>query len=587
MARYSPHADPEVKRLRIAGGFWLAVAGIFLVRLFIIQVLEHSEYVRQAGVSHNISQTIKAKRGQIYTRDARDGQQAVYPVALNRDQMVLISDNRKIVDGDRVAGIVATAASLSSEDTDILKQKLSQKSRAYQILLKDVKPEIADALTAELSKQDIDGIYFDRVPARYYPENELLGQVTGFMGKNSAGEAIGQYGIEGYFNVRLGGTNGYIKTERDPFGAWIPVADRDFTESHDGDDVILTIDRTIQLQLCNALQKGILEYFARSATGIIEDPKTGRILAMCNVPNFDPNNYRDVVSASVYNNNAIFTAFEPGSVFKLVTMTAAMNTGAVSPDTTYVDAGFVKRDKFTIRNAGNKAWGKQTMASVIRESINTGTVFAADAMGQDAFRKYVNEFGLGQKTGIELKTEETGNIKSLSRPGSVYLATASFGQGLTTTPIQLLQVYATIANGGVMMKPTIVYAWNKDNGTTDYNDPTTIRQVITKQTAAKATEMMRTVVEESHGHAAKVAGYTIVGKTGTAQIAGPGGKYTEEMNHTFIGYGPANNPRFVMLIKYEAPKAVYAESTAVPTFGEVAKFLVEYLGIQPDKPGFN
>lgn len=584
MARYIVQTDSEAGRLRKAGIVWLIIGALFVVRLFYIQVVQRDKYTKQANGARTLNQTIKAKRGEIFGRDARDGQQSLYPFSLNRDQMLLISDNRKIEDPDRVAAIVATSTALSAEEAAVLRQKLSDKKRAYQLLIKDVKPEVADSLVETLEDESIAGLYFDREPARLYPERELLSHITGFVGRTEKGEPIGRYGVEAFFNERLSGTNGYVKTEKDPFGGWIPVADRDFEQAHNGDDLIVTIDRTIQLKLCQTLAEGITKYSARSASGIIMDPKNGQILGMCNVPNFDPNTYQKIENPSVYNNSSIFTAYEPGSIFKLVTMSSALDAGVVSPMTTFVDVGNVKRDGFTIRNAANKVWGLQTMTDVIKESINTGTVFAADKLGKDKFKGYVEKFGFGVKTGVELKTEETGNIKSLAKSGSVFLATDSFGQGLTATSLQMIQAYATVANGGEMMKPTIVFAWRAADGTTDFQQAVKLRRVISKKAADEMTEMLRVAVEDGHGRLARVPGYTIVGKTGTAQMSGSNGKYTEDYNHTFIGFAPMHNPRFVMLVKFEAPMAKYSESTAVPAFGEIAKFLLEYLGVTPDKP---
>jgi cell division protein FtsI (penicillin-binding protein 3)/stage V sporulation protein D (sporulation-specific penicillin-binding protein) len=584
MARYIAQPNNDVDRLRTMAVVWLVIGALFIVRLFYIQVVQHKKYTNQASGARTLNQTIKAKRGEIFGHDVRQGQQSLYPFALNRDQLLLISDNRKISDVDRTAMVVSAALSMSPEETEKLKQNLGKKSRAYQMLVKDVKPEIADTLVEALDKENITGLYFDREPARLYPERELLSHITGFVGRTEKGEPIGRYGVEAYFDERLRGQHGFVKTEKDPFGGWIPVADRDFEQAKDGDDLIVTIDRTIQLKLCQALSDGLQKYSARSGSGIIMDPKTGAILGMCNVPYFDPNEYQKVENPGVYNNSAIFTAYEPGSTFKLVTMVSALDAGKVRPHTTFVDAGNVVRDSFTIRNAANKVWGTQTMTGVIKESINTGTVFAADLVGKDLFQGYVKKFGFGMKSGVELKTEEVGNIKSLSKSGAVFLATASFGQGLTATSLQMIQAYAAIANEGVMMKPTIVHAWRSQDGETVYQKPEEVRRVVSKKSAAEMTEMLRVAVEDGHGRLARVPGYTVVGKTGTAQISGAGGKYTEDYNHAFIGFAPMNDPRFVMLIKFEAPSAKYSESTAVPTFGEVAKFLVEYLGITPDKP---
>jgi len=315
MSRYIAQPDFEPRRLRLVGIFWLVLGLVFGIRLFYIQVVQHEKYARQASGARNLNQTIKAKRGEIFGHDVRDGQLSLYPFALNRDQLLLISDNRKITDPSKVASIIASSTTMTSEEVATLQQNLSKKSRAYQLLIKDVKPEVADGIMTALDRENIKGLYFDREPARLYPERELLSHVTGFVGRSDKAEPIGRYGVEGYFDERLRGVHGFITTEKDPFGGWIPVADREFEQARDGDDLIVTIDRTIQMKLCQALADGIAKHSARSASGIIMEPKTGRILGMCNLPNFDPNLYQKVENIGVYNNSSIFTAYEPGSGF--------------------------------------------------------------------------------------------------------------------------------------------------------------------------------------------------------------------------------------------------------------------------------
>ncbi len=583
MSRIQNTRDGERSRMRIVGIIWIGIAGIFVVRLFFLQTVDHKKYSDQAAGARTLNQIIRAERGQIYGHDARTGQDATYPIALNRDKFTLISDNRKIKDTAGVAKIIAQLFSDQPNLESELVQKLSQSTRAYQPLVKDIKQEIVDALRALIASEKIEGLYFDRESARLYPEHELLGQISGFVVPNDAGMISGKYGIEGFFDTRLRGTDGFVKTEKDPFGGWIPVADRAFADAKDGDAVILTIDRIIQLKLCDALIRGVAKFGAKSGSGIIMDPKTGAIFAMCNVPQFDPNEFQKVKNQTDYNNNAIFRAYEPGSVFKAFTMSAALDAGVVTPDTTYVDPGIIRLAGFTIHNAADKSWGKQTMSAVIRESLNTGTVFASGLLGLEKFKKYVEAYGFGKNSGIELKTEENGTIKSLAKKGVIFMATASFGQGITTTPLQLITGYAAIANKGVLLQPHVVYGWKKFDGTSELTESRVVRRVVSEHAAAQITEMMRAVVDEGHGKLARVPGYSIAGKTGTAQIPG---KYSDANanNHTFVGFGPTSDPKFVMLILYEEPHARFAESTAVPTFGEVAKFLVEYLGIQPDKP---
>lgn len=569
-------------RLRLIAMFWLLVGTLFIVRLLYLQTVRHEELQKVAIGARQIDEVIPARRGEVYARDARAGQENLVPLALNRDRFNIISDNRKITNAQYLIDLLLASNVITASTTSSTLEKLADRTRGYQPLAKDVKQEYVENLQAAVKAEKLDGITVESLPARFYPEGALTAHLTGFLAQDEKGNPIGRYGVEGFFDARLHGQDGFVQSEVDPFGARIPLADKNFTPAQNGDDVVLTIDRAIQFKLCEVLNRGVREYSAKSATGIIMEPSTGYILALCNVPSFDPNLYQKVTNPSVYQNNATFRAYEPGSVFKIMTMSAGLDTGKVTPDTTYVDTGTVVRDNFPIHNAGLKSYGKQTMTGVIKESLNTGAVFVVEKLGRETFKKYVQLFGFGVKTGVELKVEETGILKSLDKKGASFLATCSFGQGLTATPIQLIQAFAVVANKGQLIKPTMVYAWKKSDGTWERSEITKGSTVISASTAAQITEMMRLVTEEGHGKAARVPGYSLGGKTGTAYIAG-GGKFINATNHTFIGFGPLNDPRFVMLIKYEAPARLYAESTAVPTFGEVAKFLLEYLGVPPQK----
>ncbi len=570
-------------RLRIVAGGAIIIIFLIIAKLFYIQVIQHEVYKKQASVTRSVKQVLKARRGEIFVRDVRAGQTALFPAALNRDKLILFSDNRALTNAALAAQIIQPFTS-STLPLESLLEKLSAPGRGYQVLVRDFPRARAEELFAQLDGVGVIGLYLDRETARFYPEQELLAHLTGFVGKDDKGTAIGRYGIEGFFDDRLHGVDGFIRTEKDPFGGWIPVADRDLTGSKDGDDVVLTIDRTLQLTTCEALANGVREYQAQSGTAIIMEPATGAILALCNVPTYDPNAYQNEKDAYRFQNSAIFRAYEPGSVFKAFTMSAALDAGAVTPDTVFVDTGSVTRDGLTIRNAANKSWGKQDMRGVIKNSINTGTVFVAEKLGKEKFRTAVERFGFGALTALELKSEVKGTIKSLAKAGSIYLATASFGQGITVTPLQLISGFATIANGGVRMQPQIVAAWRSPSGAITPVEPKNLGRVISANAAREITEMMRAVVQEGSGRRAQVKGYALAGKTGTAQIVGNNGKYLGDLinNHTFVAFGPVKNPRFVMLVLYERPAARYAEYTAVPTVGRVAPFLLQYLGIPPD-----
>jgi len=315
------------------------------------------------------------------------------------------------------------------------------------------------------------------------------------------------------------------------------------------------------------------------------DPKTGAIIAMCSYPDFDPNEYNKAEDPGVFNNQAIFNAYEPGSIFKPVTMAAGLDLGIITPDTTYIDEGFVKIDNFTIRNYDKLAHGKNTMSEVLQHSLNTGTIFVVRKMDKKDFKRYVENFGFGKKIGIQLDTEAVGNIDSLKKKGEVFVATASFGQGITATPLQMVQAFSAIADGGKIVSPYIVDKIKKFDGTEIIPERMAPKQIISSKTATLLTGMLVNVVEKGEGTKAKVPGYYIAGKTGTAQIPDfEHGGYSNKTNHSFIGFAPIEDPVFVMIIKFENPKkGSFAATSTAPLFSRVAKYLLDYYHAVPDK----
>jgi len=312
---------------------------------------------------------------------------------------------------------------------------------------------------------------------------------------------------------------------------------------------------------------------AKSGIVIVEDPKTGKILAMANEPGFDPNAY---AKSPVENflNHAIQSVYEPGSVMKPVTMSIGIDTGVITPETTYYDSGSITINGETIKNWDLKAHGKITMRNVIEGSVNTGAVFAAQKIGKKNFVEYLKKFGFGKKTGIDLPDEVAGSIRSVDRKDAqdIDLASASFGQGISATPVELIAAFGSIANEGRLMRP---YMLREEK-------PHVVRETMKKETAAKVMEMMESAVEKAF--VAAMPKHRIAGKTGTAQIAKPGGGgYKDTFNHTYIGFGPVSDPRFVVFIKLEEPQAILAGATVVPAFKELASFIISYYNIPPDK----
>lgn len=481
---------------------------------------------------------------------------------------------------DEVAAVTPEPLTLEGNPTAALIARLSKSDDPYEPVARNVTDEELELIKA-LKSEALDFMTED---ARVYPEPGFGGQVIGFLGRDDKNHPKGMYGLEGYFNDLLAGKPGQRYSQTDVSGRIIGVGDRKFRPAIDGGDLLLTIDRTLQVKVCEILSKGVEQFQAKSGTVIVLEPKTGRVLAMCGAPDFFSGDYGHVEDANVYNNTAIFQAYEPGSVFKPITMSAAIDAGAVTPDDRFTDVGYVEFEDFTIHNANDHVFGNVSMIEVLEESINTGMVWVMRRMGHDNFKKYVRDFGFGEVTGIQLKSEVPGTIASLDEKSEVYSATAAFGQGMTVTPLQIVSAYGAMANGGILMKPYVVDEVRYPDGTTERTLPQAVRQVISSTTATTIGAMLISVVEYGHGKKAAVPGYYIGGKTGTAQIARHGVYSTTEFNGSFAGYGPVQDPVFAMIVKIESPKdVIFAESTAAPIFGEIAKFILDYYGVAPDR----
>ena len=339
-----------------------------------------------------------------------------------------------------------------------------------------------------------------------------------------------------------------------------------------GENLILTLDPVIQVEAERILQNAVEKHGAVAGSVIVQEPDTGRILAMGNWPNFNPNEYQEA-DISDFMNPAVESRYEPGSVMKVITMAAGIDAGKITPQTTFNDTGVLMVSGRKIQNWDLKAHGVVTMTNVIEKSLNTGAAFAERQTGHPTFLKYMQDFGFSEKTGVDLPGELKGDLGRLMERGAppVAFATASYGQGVATTPLEMLNAVATIANGGILMRPYV----NADLG------PQEIRRVISPETAKQVTDMMISAVDKAE--VAAISGYTVAGKTGTAQIPARGG-YTDEVIHTYIGFGPTAHPRFIILLKLDKPAgAPLAGTTVVPAFRDLAQFILGYMNIPPDR----
>ncbi len=564
-------------RARFTVGAVFVFALVLMWRLFDLQFLSAGEMKALASRQQSTVRVIPAKRGDIFLTDLKTGEK--YPVATSRvfNHVFVVPD--KIRNIEEAVGKLKPVVEKYGLDEETLRYRLSKKNDIYE----PIAHKVEDAGLEEFKNLGIEGIEFEDETWRYYPEGEILGHITGFVGVKDESR-IGQYGIEGYFEEELKGKDGYIEGKRDISGRLIQTAEYEKSDPEPGVNITLTIDRTLQSYIYYKLKEMVEAQQAESGTVIVADPETGAILAMCSFPSFDPNSYSNVEDIGVYLNPSVSSVYEPGSIFKSITMAGALDSGAVESKTTYFDEGFVKIGNYTIKNSDGQSHGEVDMVTVLNESLNTGAIFVQESLGVGKFNEYLKSFGFGQKTGIDIGQEVSGNISSLEKDGKIYGATASFGQGIAVTPIQILMSYAAIANGGKLMKPYIVREKEKDGKIIYKAEPTVVRETISVQSSSILSGMLVSVVRVGHAKYAGVPGYYIAGKTGTAQVADSSGGYGNQTIHSFVGFGPVDNPVFVMLVKIDKPKnARFAASTSAPLFGNIAKFILQYYEVPPDE----
>lgn len=571
------------RRITAIGALVLALVCVIGLRLLYVQIIQHNRYASQATTSQSRKFAIPAERGQIY---AYDGDQVV-PLVLNETFKTVYADPSLIKSKDKVAGVLAEV--LGGRRSEYV-AKLKTKGN-YVVLAQKVPTSKGEAL----AKKDLLGVGITDQVYRTYPEGNLAAQVLGFVNN----DGVGQYGIEGYMNKEIGGTDGLRQVKTDTRGNPIAIAGSVDRPAVDGKSYVLTIDRNIQAEVEQALEAGVKNVGAKSGSVIVMDPNSGAIKAMANYPTFDPGDYSKVKDYSVFSNSVVTNQFEPGSGFKMFTMAAGLDTGKVKPDTTYTDTGKVELDGRVINNSHDKAWGVQSMTDVIEKSLNTGVVFvlrslggnldAINLAGKKVLYSYFQKFGFGQPTGVEQSGEAAGMVNKPTKisGNDVNYANMTFGQGISATMIQMVTAASAIANGGKLYQPQLVAGVKEGDSIKTFSPKIITTQVISKSAASDLVTMMEKVVQGKYGsgYKARMAGYTISGKTGTAQIPNPNGNgYREDKNiGTFIGFAPSKAPKFIMMVRINEPNVSgFAESTTVPVFADIEKWLVTYMQIPPN-----
>ncbi|MDP2927011.1 MAG: penicillin-binding protein 2 [bacterium] len=557
-------------------GYRISLILIFLIllgttvigRLFYLQVWRGSYYRALAQGQQKFFSASAGERGEIFFA----GGQVLATSSVRKSIYV---SPREIKEPDKAKKALSQILNL---DEILVEEKLSQDS-PYEF----VKNKATDAEVEKLQRLKIAGIYIGEERVRVFPQSTIASQTVGFVDS----EKQGQYGLEGFYQDVLVGKEGTLEGERGAQGFLISFSSPN--EMEKGSDLVLTLDYQIQFEAEKLLAKAKENLEFESGTIIAVRPDSGEILALASYPNFDPNNYGQEKDLQIFQNPAIQKIFEPGSVFKPLTMAAAIEEEKITPQTTYVDEGVVRIGQTPIYNYDRRTWGKRTMTEVLEKSINTGAVFAEQQLGSELFLKYLEKFGFFTKTDIELQGEVFSQNKEFKKGYEINFATAAFGQGIEITPIQLIRAFSALANGGRLVKPHLVKEIIDRNG--QKISPATssgvTENIISPRTSSQIVSMMTSVVENGFGKKAKIPGYFVAGKTGTAQVSWgalgvtkPG--YSDKTIQSFIGFAPAFNPKFLILVKLDNPQAKTAEYSALPIFHDLAKYIIDIWQIPPD-----
>src|SRR3989339_225262 len=549
-------------RINFILGLFLLIGGLIGWRFFYLQVLHHKTYFLQAQAQHQNKTEIKSQRGKIYLKDKDEKN---YFLATNREYYNLFAVPRELDNlkdrSEVIADIAETLARITGLAQDATAQKLSKTGDPYEPLFE----KLSDAQYQEIRERDFPGLHFVKEWKRWYPQETLAAHVLGFLGRDEERGEIGQYGVEGYYQDTLAGAAGASVDSYDASGNWTGVPSEFFSPARDGDDIYLTLDQNIQFMIDKSLREIMEKWEAAGASAIVMDPKTGAILGMASEPSFNPNEYAKAPNLDVFLNPIIQNAYEPGSIFKPITMSSAIDSGAVTPQTTYEDTGSLLIGGHVITNAANRAFGLSTMTNVLEKSINTGIVFAQRKMEKDEFKGYIESFNLGRRLGIDLAGEVPGNIANLKYKRDIDYATIAFGQGIAVTPLQIVSAVSAIANGGAIMRPFLVEKTVSSEGEEKKTEVKEAARPISAQTASTLTAMMVSTVENGYDKI-KVDGYYVAGKTGTAQMPDPEkGGYLDQYVHSFVGFAPAYDPAFIVLLKLDTPRGVrFASSSLAP-----------------------
>lgn len=556
------------KRIRIVFVISLIVFFFIIVKIFYIQVIEYRKLNTLASELWSRNLTVQADRGKILDRNGK-------VIVDNVTTVGLYLVPSQILNKEEVARMLSEILGVSYEE---MMKHVSKKTSIERVHPegRNLDFEIAD----KINSYNYDGVYLLKESKRDYKYKNVLSHVIGYTGIDNQGLS----GLELKYDKELTGKNGSIKYFSDGKGKRLSMPEI-YSEPENGNDIKLTIDLDIQLSLENELSNAYTKYEAEGAIGLVMNPKTGEILAMSSYPSFEPANYKEYSTEVINRNLAIWSNFEPGSTFKIVTLAAAINEGKVNIfEDHFYDTGKVKVANATLHCWKRKGHGDQTYVQVVENSCNPGFVSLGQKLGKELLFKYITELGFGKKTGIDLNGEGTGILFKMDKIGPVELATSAFGQGISVTPIQQVTAVSSIVNGGSLYVPYVV----SEVGDRSISPTIKRRNVISKETSDVVKYALESVVANGSGRNAYIENYRVGGKTGTAQKVGSDGRYMSG-NYilSFIGFMPANDPEFVIYIALDHPKGVtqYGGVVSAPIARNVLKDIISIYDLKEDVSG--
>lgn len=559
----------------------LIVMAIFFMRLFYLQIIKHDDYLAQAAAEQVKRLVIPAKRGLVY---AMDGDTPVQLV-MNQTVYTLFVDPNMVTKPEKVLDVVRRVAGGNLRPN--IESLIQKKDSRYQIIGKKLTPQQAELI----KKEGLTGVGFQAMTERVYPEGSLAAQTLGFV--NAEGQ--GQYGVEEALNDRLTGHDGLLNSVTDVSGVPLTIGSQNISKpARNGDNVALTIDRNIQAYTEKALAAGLKRSGATSGSVVILNPQTGKVMAMANLPTFNPAEFTKVTDAAAFNNNVVTRPYEPGSDIKTFTMATGLDSGVIEPDSTYNNTDSITVEDRVIKNATKGHTGNITMQTGLNYSLNTSVVTVAQRLGDgqtitlDARKKlydyFHNRFAFGTPTGIEVAGEQPGTIWSpdSQQGNAVRYSNMTFGQGMDLTMIQVAAAFSSLVNGGTYYYPTLVNGVVDTSGTLRPSAPRAPRKgVISPKTSEKIHQMIHTARSTFYS-AQDRPGYDVGGKTGTSQTIENGVYVDNQTIGTYLGYGGDSAPRYVIMVEVSGKGLnLQGNKDAMPIFTDISNWMIDYLKLQP------